>query len=161
MALRMNRLFGRSEEVTIDNEIVSVGVRMGLANTSSLHGVDLTALMGRTANLCPCSDKVDDGGDRFDLMSHLNFPSTSASACFVTAGPHGMRTIGNDQRIVCQLGQSDRRGFLAARRARRDQKELFIDDRDGLERRLIRRASRSQGAVDPAGVELVPKYRAR
>ena len=50
MALRMNRLLGRSEEVTIDSEIVSVGARMGLTTTSPLQGVDLTALMGRTAN---------------------------------------------------------------------------------------------------------------
>ena len=50
MALRMKRLLGRSEEVTMESEIVSVGARIGLADTSSLHGVDLTALMGSTAN---------------------------------------------------------------------------------------------------------------
>ena len=147
----MNRLFGRSEEVTIDSEIVSVGREDGLgqyflAPWRRPYGVD-----GQDCKPMSLPDKIDDCRNRFDLVSHLNL-SIDFRQCMLDRHPHGMRTIGNDQRIVCQLGQRDGRGFLAARRARRNQKELFIDDRDGLKCSLIRRVVH-QRAVDPAAVE--------
>src|SRR5580700_426096 len=66
--------------------------------------------------------------------------------------PHGVRTIWNDQRIVCQLRQCDGRGFFAARRARRNEKELFFDHGDGLKGRLICRVV-DQRAVDSAAAK--------
>ena len=98
----------------MDSEVFRIGARMGLTSTSSTHCVDFTAFKGSTRVAVTLAHQIDDRGNAFDFVRDADL-AVDAGQRILDRHAHGVRTAGNDERIVGKLREGD--GSCAALRA--------------------------------------------